>query len=50
MGLGMHGEEKRKAEWEKRPKGRRIEWESVDLGKGRRGELGLGGLVIGRSR
>jgi len=34
--------EKRKAEWEKRPKGRRIEWESVDLGKGRRGELGLG--------
>ncbi|MCJ1479325.1 hypothetical protein MMC13_008010 [Lambiella insularis] len=34
--------EKRKAEWLKRPKGKRIEWESVDLGAGRKGELGMG--------
>ena len=34
--------EKRKADWEKRPKGKRIEWESVDLGSGRRGEIGRG--------
>ncbi|MCJ1311239.1 hypothetical protein MMC25_004910 [Agyrium rufum] len=33
---------RRKKEWEKKPKGRRIEWESVDLGLGRQGELGLG--------
>ena len=33
---------KRKAEWDKRPKGRRIEWSSLDLGKGRTGELGMG--------
>ena len=34
--------EKRKAEWEKRPKGKRIEWESLDLGQGRKGEIGRG--------
>ena len=34
--------EKRKADWEKRPKGKRTEWESVDLGKGRKGEIGMG--------
>lgn len=33
---------KRKAEWEKRPKGKRIEWDSLDLGLGRRGEIGRG--------
>ena len=33
---------KRKTEWERRPKDKRIEWASVDLGKGRTGELGLG--------
>ena len=33
---------RRKAEWDKRPKGRRIEWSSIDLGKGRTGELGRG--------
>ena len=33
---------KRKAEWDRRPKGRRIEWSSLDLGRGRKGELGTG--------
>jgi ribonuclease P/MRP protein subunit POP1 len=31
-----------KAAWEKRPKGKRIEWESLDLGAGRKGEVGQG--------
>ncbi|MCJ1250379.1 hypothetical protein MMC30_007605 [Trapelia coarctata] len=34
--------ERRKAEWEKRPRGKRVEWESVDLGRGRKGEVGVG--------
>lgn len=34
--------EKRKREWDKRPKGKRVEWKSLDLGGGRKGELGLG--------
>ena len=34
--------DKRRAEWEKRPKGKRIEWDSVDLGSGRKGEIGRG--------
>lgn len=34
--------EKRKSEWEKRHKGKRIEWESLDLGQGRKGEIGRG--------
>ncbi|KAL9602017.1 MAG: hypothetical protein Q9219_002125 [cf. Caloplaca sp. 3 TL-2023] len=33
---------KRKAEWGKRPKGKRVAWESLDLGLGRKGEIGLG--------
>ena len=33
---------KRKKEWEKRPKGKRIEWDSLDLGRGKKGEIGLG--------
>ncbi|KAE9380133.1 ribonuclease-like protein P complex subunit Pop1 [Stipitochalara longipes BDJ] len=33
---------KRKKEWEKRPKGKRVEWDSLDLGRGRKGETGLG--------
>ncbi|KAI5809998.1 ribonucleases P/MRP protein subunit POP1-domain-containing protein [Peziza echinospora] len=32
----------RKEWWEKRPKQKRIAWESVDLGAGRKGELGRG--------
>ena len=45
----------RKAEWEKRPKGKRTEWASVNLGPGRKGEIGLGWacdwerLLLGRS-
>ncbi|KAL8908524.1 MAG: hypothetical protein Q9207_000734 [Kuettlingeria erythrocarpa] len=33
---------KRKADWDKRPKGKRVAWESLDLSKGKRGELGMG--------
>ncbi len=34
--------EKRRLEWAKRPKGKRVEWASLDLGKGRKGEFGNG--------
>lgn len=34
--------QKRKGEWEKRPKGKRIEWGSLDLGSKRKGEIGFG--------
>ena len=34
--------QKRKKEWDRRPKGKRIEFESLDLGAGRKGEIGLG--------
>ena len=34
--------DRRKSDWEKRPKGKRIQWNRVDLGGGRRGEVGLG--------
>lgn len=30
----------RKEEWTKRPRGKRIEWTSIDLGNGRKGEIG----------
>lgn len=33
---------KRKSEWDKKPKGKRIEWSSLDLGNGRIGEVGRG--------
>ncbi|KAL8790624.1 MAG: hypothetical protein Q9213_000471 [Squamulea squamosa] len=33
---------KRKLDWEKRPKGKRVAWESLDLGKARKGEVGIG--------
>lgn len=32
----------RKAEWEKRPKGKRIEYDKIKLGNGEKGELGDG--------
>ncbi|EPE25544.1 hypothetical protein GLAREA_01456 [Glarea lozoyensis ATCC 20868] len=32
----------RKAKWDRRPKGKRIEWDSLDLGAGRKGEIGRG--------
>ncbi|KAF6219596.1 hypothetical protein HO133_004065 [Letharia lupina] len=34
--------ERKKQEWERRPKGKRTEWNKVDLGEGRKGELGMG--------
>ncbi|KAI4262666.1 MAG: hypothetical protein L6R42_002167, partial [Xanthoria sp. 1 TBL-2021] len=33
---------KKKADWEKRPKGKRIAWDSLELGKTTKGEIGLG--------
>lgn len=33
---------KRKDYWEKRPKSKRASWEAVDLGNGKKGEVGLG--------
>ena len=33
---------KRKNEWERKPKGRRVEFEGLDLGRGRKGEIGKG--------
>ncbi|KAI9822935.1 MAG: hypothetical protein M1832_002960 [Thelocarpon impressellum] len=33
---------RRKSEWERRPKGKRTEWATVDLGRGRKGEIGEG--------
>ncbi|TVY91317.1 Ribonucleases P/MRP protein subunit [Lachnellula willkommii] len=38
----MDQRERRKAEWDRRPKGKRIEWDSLDLGAGRKGEIGRG--------
>lgn len=32
----------RKADWERRPKSKKVAWESLDLGAGRKGEVGLG--------
>lgn len=37
----MKERERKKTEWDRRPKGKRCEWESVNLG-GKRGEIGLG--------
>lgn len=34
--------ERKKQEWERRPKGKRTEWDSLDLGEGRKGEIGMG--------
>ena len=34
--------ERNKQKWEKRPKGRRIEYDTVDLGHGKKGEVGMG--------
>ena len=34
--------ERRKAEWDRRPKGKRVEWSSLNLGNGKKGELGEG--------
>ena len=34
--------ETRKAEWDRKPKSRRVEWSTLDLGTGTKGEIGLG--------
>ena len=34
--------ERKKQEWERRPRGKRMEWDRVDLGGGRKGEIGMG--------
>lgn len=34
--------QKRKADWARRPKSKRVAWESLDLGAGRKGEIGIG--------
>jgi len=34
--------DKKFAEWDRRPKGKRVEWDSLDLGAGRKGEIGRG--------
>ncbi|KAF2138446.1 uncharacterized protein K452DRAFT_290588 [Aplosporella prunicola CBS 121167] len=43
---GMQWEERerdrKKNEWERRPKGKRTEWDSVPLAEGRKGEVGMG--------
>lgn len=33
---------KRKADWDRRPRGKKVEWKSLDLGAGRKGEVGSG--------
>lgn len=35
-------DEDRKKEWERRPKGKRVEYDSLDLGNGQKGEVGRG--------
>jgi ribonuclease P/MRP protein subunit POP1 len=39
-GWELKQREVRKHEWTKRPKGKRIEWSTIDLGNGRKGEMG----------
>jgi ribonuclease P/MRP protein subunit POP1 len=33
---------KRKQDWDRMPKAKRVNWETLDLGRGRKGEIGLG--------
>jgi ribonuclease P/MRP protein subunit POP1 len=39
---GLRERKKAKEEWERRPKGRRVEFDSLDLGAGQKGEIGRG--------
>ncbi|KAL4940267.1 hypothetical protein BDV06DRAFT_23839 [Aspergillus oleicola] len=39
---GLREREAAKKEWERKPKGRRVEFDSLDLGNGQKGEVGLG--------
>ena len=34
--------ERNRQEWERRPRGKRTEWDRLDLGEGRKGEIGMG--------
>lgn len=34
--------DKRKKDWEKRPKSKRVSWDAIDLGDGKKGEVGKG--------
>lgn len=38
----LNEREKRKRDWDRRPKGKRVAWTSLDLGAGRKGEVGDG--------
>ncbi|KAL2042667.1 hypothetical protein N7G274_004426 [Stereocaulon virgatum] len=40
--LELMERERKKREWERRPKGKRTEFDSVDLGNGKKGEIGVG--------
>lgn len=40
MSWELKQQEVRKHEWTKRPKGKRIEWSTIDLGNGKKGEIG----------
>lgn len=40
LGWEYRQRESRKHEWTKRPKGKRIEWSTIDLGNGNKGEVG----------
>ena len=42
LGWEVMERERNKQNWEKRPKGRRIEYNSIDLGHGKKGEVGMG--------
>lgn len=39
---GLREREEAKKEWERRPKGKRVEFDSIDLGDGQKGEIGRG--------
>ncbi|KAK0633194.1 ribonucleases P/MRP protein subunit POP1-domain-containing protein [Immersiella caudata] len=38
----LRSREKRRSAWDRRPKGKRVEWKSLELGGGRKGEVGDG--------
>ncbi|KAI3326980.1 ribonucleases P/MRP protein subunit POP1-domain-containing protein [Xylariaceae sp. AK1471] len=38
----MRERQVRQKAWERKPKGKRVKWESLDLGAGRKGEVGVG--------
>lgn len=42
MDWEMRERDRRKPEWDRRPRGKRVEWATVDLGKDRKGEIGRG--------